>query len=65
MKRGYVIQDLVRAGCSLKQHGGRHDIYANPTNGKQAPVPRHAEIKKTLYTLIKKQLGINVERDLG
>jgi len=58
MKRGAVIRKLVDAGCYLKRHGKRHDIYANPQNGKQAPVPRHAEIKESLYHLIKNQLGI-------
>lgn len=58
MKRGYVIRELIRAGCYLKRHGSRHDIYANPKNGKQAPVPRHSEIKETVCELIKKQLGI-------
>jgi len=58
VKRGNLIRELARAGCSLKRHGRRHDIYANPKNGKQAPVPRHAEIKESLCALIRKQLGI-------
>jgi len=49
---------LVDAGCYLKRHGGRHDIYANPKNGKSAPVPRHTEIKSSLCDVIRKQLGI-------
>jgi len=58
VKRGNFIRELVNAGCYLKRHGGRHDIYANPHNGKQAPVPRHPEIKEMLIKKIKKQLGI-------
>ncbi len=58
MKRGNFIRELVNAGCYLKRHGKNHDIYANPKNGKQAPVPRHAEIKESLCQLIRKQLGI-------
>jgi mRNA interferase HicA len=45
-------------GCYLKLHGKKHDIYINPINRKQSPVPRHPEIKESLCRLIKKQLGI-------
>lgn len=58
MRRGEFIRELVAAGCYLKRHGKKHDIYANPGNGKQAPVPRHSEIKDSLCTLIRKQLGV-------
>ena len=58
MKRKEFIKELVKAGCYLKRHGSRHDIYINPKNGRKAPVPRHAEIKNTLVELIKKQLGL-------
>jgi len=58
VKRGELIRALVAAGCYLKRHGKKHDIYANPNTGKQAPVPRHAEIKDSLWALIKKQLGL-------
>ena len=49
-------------GYFLKRHGGRHDIYANPANGKQAPVPRHPEIKESLCKLIRQQLEIAEQR---
>jgi len=58
VKRRDFIRELVDAGCYLKRHGGRHDIYMNPMNGKKAPVPRHSEIKGSLCDLIRKQLGI-------
>jgi len=58
LKRNALIKELVRNGCYLKRHGSRHDIYANPKNGKQAPVPRHNEIKDSLVKLIKKQLVV-------
>lgn len=58
MKRGNFIRELVAAGCYLKRHGRKHDIYANPANGKQAPVPRHPEIKESLCKLIRQQLEI-------
>ena len=58
MKRGHFIQELIKAGCYLKRHGKKHDIYVNPQNGTQAPVPRHPEIKDSLCKLIRKQLRI-------
>jgi len=58
MKRGNFIRELVKTGCYLKRHGSRHDIYANPQNGKQSPVPRHPELKESLCKLIRKQLVI-------
>ncbi len=58
MKQRDFIRELERAGCYLKRHGGNHDIYVNPQNGKKAPVPRHPEIKETLCQLIRKQLEI-------
>ena len=58
MKWKEFIKELVKAGCYLKRHGSKHDIYVNPKNGRKAPVPRHAEIKNTLIELIKKQLGL-------
>lgn len=56
MKRNALIRELVKSGCYLKRHGNKHDIYANPKNGRQVPVPRHSEIKDSLVRLIKKQL---------
>ena len=58
MKRNELIKELIKAGCFLKRHGSRHDIYENTNNGKVAPIPRHTEIKETLCRLIKRQLGV-------
>ncbi len=58
MKRQALIRELEQAGCVLHRHGKRHDIYRNPANGRQAPVPRHREIPQTLCELIRKQLGL-------
>jgi len=58
LKRSALIKDLVEGGCYLKRRGSKHDIYANAQNGKQAPIPRHAEIEDSLVRLIKKQLSI-------
>jgi len=59
LKRLDFIRELVKAGCHLKRHGGRHDIYMNPKNVRKSPVPRHAEIKESLCELIRNQLGIS------
>ena len=52
------MRQVVKNECVLVRHGGRHDLYANRKNGRQAPVPRHAEIRDTLCELIRKQLGL-------
>ena len=58
MKRRDLIGELERAGCVLVRYGGRHDVYRNPVNGRQAPIPRHREIAETMRRLIRKQLGL-------
>ncbi|MBF0564562.1 MAG: type II toxin-antitoxin system HicA family toxin [Nitrospirae bacterium] len=58
MKRRDLIRMLVKSGCYLKRSGSKHDIYENHRNGKSATIPRHSEIKESLYALIKKQLDI-------
>jgi len=61
VKRSEFIRFLVHRGCYLKRHGTRHDIYANPATGRQAPIPRHKEIKESLVRLIEKQLRLKEE----
>jgi len=58
MKRRDLVRQLEEAGCTLHRHGKRHDIYRNPANGNQAPVPRHREIAESLCRIIRKQLGL-------
>ena len=58
MKRKDLIKELIAEGCYLKRHGKKHDIYANPRNGKKAPIPQHSEIKESLCRLIKNQLVV-------
>jgi len=58
VKRQALIHELIHAGCFMKRHGSRHDIYANPKTGKKAPVPRHSEIDNRLARKICDQLGI-------
>ncbi len=59
MRRRDLIRELERAGCRLHRHGGRHDVYFNPTNARKAPVPRHTEVPDSLARLIRKQLGLD------
>ena len=35
MKRSGLIKKLIKAGCYVKRHGNRHDIYLNAHNGRQ------------------------------
>jgi hypothetical protein len=58
MKRQQFIRELEQAGCVLKRHGKRHDIFNHPANGRSAPVPRHTEIRDSLCRLIRRQLGL-------
>ena len=58
MRRGAFGRSLLRRGCYLFRHSGRHDIYANGATGQKAPVPRHPEIKESLVRLIERQLGL-------
>ena len=58
MKHKDLIKELAIHRCFLSRHGGNHDIYENPLNGKRAPVPRHNEINEYLVRKIRKELGI-------
>ncbi len=59
MRRRAFLRELKRAGCYLKRHGSRHDLYINPQSRRVAPVPRHGEVRDSLCRLIRKQLGID------
>jgi hypothetical protein len=58
VKRRVFLRELRKAGCILHRHGGRHDLYLNPANGRKAPVLRQTEIKDSLCRLIREQLGL-------
>ena len=58
MKRRRLIKHLTATGCHLARHGGKHDIFTNPENGRKAPVPRHQDVKNSLVALICRQLGV-------
>jgi hypothetical protein len=61
VKRQAFVRELERAGCEFVRHGRQHDLYRNPANGRQAPVPRHREVADTLCEVIRKQLGLGDE----
>ncbi|HNT89432.1 MAG TPA: type II toxin-antitoxin system HicA family toxin [Candidatus Hydrogenedentes bacterium] len=63
MNRAGFVRSLVRQGCCLQRQGKRHDIYANPRTGRQAPVPRHTTIKDSLAALIERQLGLETRHE--
>jgi predicted RNA binding protein YcfA (HicA-like mRNA interferase family) len=48
VKRKELVARLEQAGFRLIRHGGLHDIYKNPANGRIHPVPRHNEINEIL-----------------
>ncbi|MDA7620833.1 type II toxin-antitoxin system HicA family toxin [Verrucomicrobia bacterium] len=56
MKRQKLIQELKQAGCILIRHGGKHDIYHNPSNGKSQPIPGHRETNEILANKIIRDL---------
>jgi mRNA interferase HicA len=58
MNRRALIRELAAHGCVLLRHGSKHDVYLNPANGRQAPIPRHNEVKDSLCRMIRKQLGL-------
>lgn len=62
VKRNAFIRELEQAGCEFVRHGGRHDLYRNPSASLQAPVPRHREIAKSLCKVIRRQKVLNGNR---
>ncbi len=56
MKRRDLIAQIEKSGCYLIRHGGKHDIYHNPNNGRTEPIPRHREINERLAKKIIKSL---------
>jgi mRNA interferase HicA len=58
MKRRQFVEELHRHGCYLLRHGGNHDIYLNPKNGRQTAVPRHTELTNFICTKVRKELGL-------
>ena len=56
MKRRDLVAKLEEAGCALLRHGGKHDVYHNPSTGRSEPVPRHRDVNEVLAKKILKSL---------
>ena len=57
MKTSELIRILIRKGCELERHGGRHDKWVNRKTGVSEWIPRHAaEVPKGLAEKIMKKL---------
>lgn len=59
MKRKDLIAIIEKNGCILIRHGGKHDIYQNPSTEISQPIPRHREINERLAQKILKDLSNN------
>jgi predicted RNA binding protein YcfA (HicA-like mRNA interferase family) len=57
MKRRDLVRHLREHGCILDHEGGRHTVFAGPSNTTSS-VPRHNEIKKDLVRKICSDLDI-------
>jgi predicted RNA binding protein YcfA (HicA-like mRNA interferase family) len=58
MNRRAFEKHLRACGCFLNHHGGRHDVWVNPTSLSHVPVPRHNELKRGTVRGICRALGI-------
>jgi predicted RNA binding protein YcfA (HicA-like mRNA interferase family) len=58
MSRRDFERHLRKHGCFLHHRGGSHDIWVNPANGTQAPVPRHATLKRGTVRAICQRLEV-------
>ena len=60
MTHGELKRLLKKNGCYFHHQGKRHEIWENPTTGKQFPVGRHdaKEVKSGTVNAIKKDAGI-------
>ena len=60
MRTSEFIRKLKKLGIRFESHGGNHDWYYNPKNGKRAQIGRHhqEEIGAGLVNKIMKDLGL-------
>ena len=58
MNRREFERHLRAHGCFLNHHGGSHDVWVNPANGAQAPVPRHTTLKRGTVRGICQRLSV-------
>lgn len=64
MSRRELERHLKDHGCHLDHHGGKHDVWLNPSNLSLAPVPRHKTIKRNTARGICRMLGIPLPETL-
>lgn len=58
MKKRDLERHLRRHGCYLHRNVGKHEMWLNPANGKEAAMPRHRVLKHPTAVGICKALGI-------
>jgi hypothetical protein len=58
MSRRQLERHLRGHGCHLHHHGGKHDVWVNPSHLAQAPVPGHRRIKLGTVRGICRILGV-------
>jgi len=60
MRYNELERKLRKTGFFLLQHGKRHDVWLNPSNGNKAVIPRHGNEEVPTGTLksIFKMLGL-------
>ncbi|MGH7207624.1 MAG: type II toxin-antitoxin system HicA family toxin, partial [Nitrospiraceae bacterium] len=58
LKRRDFIRELEKAGCKLKKHEAKHDLYIGPKSSYPVSVPRHIELSNDLCKEIRKELGL-------
>lgn len=58
MKRRDVERHLRKYGCRFDHHGGKHDVWLNPSSGTDTVVPRHPVLKRGTVRAICKELQI-------
>jgi hypothetical protein len=57
MKKNLLIKIIKKQGAVFVGHGKKHDVYANPSNGKTERIPRHNDIDENLAWKIIKNLS--------
>lgn len=58
MRRIFLVQHLIRAGCELEGEEPEHSNWINPQTDQRAQVPRQQEIEQPVAEKIYTTLGI-------
>ena len=62
MKRRDLEKHLREHGCEFSRHASEHDMWVNPANEHEAPIPRHRDVKIGTARNICKRLQIPAPR---